>query len=140
MADERRTRKPKAAQPEAPHPLEWVIGGISGLLIIALLGYLGYRAMSADGRPPDFAATVESVERAGDVFHVSIAVTNPGDETVAGLVVQATLDSAGEMIETGEIEFDYLPAGSTRRGAFVFKNDPARAGELRLFVLGYTDP
>lgn len=140
MSGGQRTKKPRSSQGEAPHPLEWVIGGISGILILVMVVYLGYRALAADGRPPNFTATVENIERVDALFHVDVAVTNLGDETAAGLIVQAVLAEDGAVIETGEIQFDYLAAGSTRRGAFVFRNDPARIGALRLFVLGYTEP
>lgn len=121
-----------------PHPIEWVAGAISAALVLAVLGYLCFRSLSGDGRPPDFVARVVSVEPAGDLFHVTVSVANTGDETAAGVIVEAALDGeAGD--ERGEIEFDYVPAGSTRRGSFVFRHDPARGG-LRLSVLGYTNP
>jgi len=140
MADERRTEKPKTPHKEAPHPLEWVIGALSGIMVAALVAYLGYRAISTDRRPPVFDLAVEEIESVGGAFHIAISATNNGDETAADLVVSATLTDGEQLIETGEIQFDYLPAGSTRRGAFVFRNDPARTGQLRLSVLGYSEP
>ena len=139
MAAKPKTGKPTVVQARAPHPVEWLIGGISAALVVALLGYLAYRGLATDGRPPEFAVAVEKIDRLGERFHVSVAVSNSGGATAAGVIVRATLGEQGELIETGEIEFDYLPAGSTRRGAFVFANDPA-SRELELSVLGYTDP
>lgn len=140
MADQRRTKKPRAPRDEAPHPAEWVIGGISAVLILMLVFYLGYHATTTQGRAPDFVATVGKLGKAGELFHVDVTVTNAGGETAAGVVLQATLEAEGETVETVQIQFDYLPAGSTRRGAFMFRNDPSRADDLRLEVLGYTDP
>lgn len=139
MAAKTETRKPTAVQARTPHPVEWLIGGISAVLVVALLSYLAYLGMAADDRPPEFAVTVEEIEKVGERFHINVAVTNPGDSTAAGVIVRARLGERGELVETGEIEFDYLPAGSTRRGAFVFTNDPV-SRDLELSVLGYTEP
>ena len=79
------------------------------------------------------------MQPAGGLFHVTVAVTNSGDETAAGVLLEAEIGEGGGA-EQGEIQFDYLPAGSTRRGTFVFSSDPSAAGELRLSVRGYTDP
>ena len=68
MADERRTEKPKTPHKEAPHPLEWVIGALSGIMVAALVAYLGYRAISTDRRPPVFDLAVEEIESVGGAF------------------------------------------------------------------------
>jgi uncharacterized protein (TIGR02588 family) len=140
MAARQTSGKPKATPARGPHPAEWVIGGISAILVITLVAYLAYRGSTADGRPPEFSVNVETIERVGQRFHINVSVTNPGDATAAGVIVRASLGEAGEVIETGEIEFDYLPAGSMRRGAFVFARDPAAPRELELSIMGYTDP
>lgn len=134
------TAKHDQQEKDDPHPIEWVIGAISTVLVLSVLGYLCFRGLAGDSRPPEFAAKVESVELAGDFFHVTVSIANTGDETAAGVILEAALGAEGEAgRERGEIAFDYLPAGSKRRGSFVFRNDPSR-GELRLSVLGYTEP
>jgi uncharacterized protein (TIGR02588 family) len=134
------TGRPAGGSRETPHPLEWVVGAISLVLVLSLLAYLGFRGLSDNGRPPQFVTRVEAIEPVGDLFHVIVAVTNPGSKTAAGVIVEADLGADGEASESVEIEFDYLPAGSTRHGTFVFARDPSRDGELRLSVLGYTAP
>ncbi len=140
MAAKQTSGKAKATSTKGPHPAEWVIGGISAILVITLVAYLAYRGLTADGRAPEFAVSVGAIERVGQRFHVKVSVNNPGDATAAGVIVRASLGEDGDVIETGEIEFDYLPAGSTRRGAFVFAQDPAAPRELELSIMGYTEP
>lgn len=140
MAAKRTTTKAKSAQDRGPHPAEWLIGGVAAVVVVVLLGYLTYLGVANGGRAPEFVLSVEKVDRVGEGFHVNVAVTNAGQATAAAVVVRATLGEEEVVIETGEIEFDYLPAGSTRRGAFVVSNDPAPPRELVLSVIGYTDP
>lgn len=138
MATAARSKKPVSSQRDGAHPLEWLIGAVSGALIMALVFYLGYRGIAANGQPPQFAATVESIRRAGNDFHVRIAVTNSGGKTAADVRIQGVLAAPGG--EMHEIVFDYLPAGSTRNGTLVFRNDPAEGNGLQLSVLAYGDP
>ena len=67
-----------------PHPIEWVAGAISAVLVLAVLGYLCFRSLSGDGQPPDFVVRVVSVEPAGELFHVTVSVANTGDERGKG--------------------------------------------------------
>lgn len=129
----------KRDRPEG-HPLEWAVGAVSAALILAVVAYLGYRGIFESGRPPDIASRVESIEAVGGVFRVAVSVTNRGGEAAAGVVVSGELDpDQGEAVERGEIAFDYIAAGSTRRGSFLFAQDP-EGGDLRISVRGYTEP
>lgn len=120
------------------HPVEWAIGALSGVLVVALLAYLAWWAVAAGDAPPRFRTTVERIAAVGGGFHALVAVANAGDETAADVGVEGVL-SAGGGEETAEFRIDYLPAGSTRRGTLVFTRDP-RQGELRISITGYSEP
>ncbi len=129
----------KRDRPEV-HPLEWAIGAVSAALILVVVAYLGYRGIFDSGRPADIATRVESIAAVSGVFRADVSVTNRGGEAAAGVVVSGELDHGeGDSSERSEISFDYIAAGSTRRGSFMFRQDPAR-GDLRISVLAYTEP
>lgn len=121
------------------HPVEWAVGAISALLIMALLAYLGYRAVTVDSSPPRFRMEVESVSQIDGKFQALVAVTNEGGSAAADMEVSGTLAGAGEDEETGTFRVDYLPQGSTRRGTLLFTRDPS-AGRLNLSIHGYSEP
>ncbi|TKT69714.1 hypothetical protein [Aquamicrobium sp. LC103] len=120
--------------------VEWIIGVASGVLVCSGLVYFGYKAISSDGRPPSFTATMESVENIDGDFHVTVLLRNHGDETAADVVVRGTLDPGPGGVEEREIQFTYVPAGSSRRGALLFSTDPATAARFEFEVVGYTEP
>ena len=120
------------------HPVEWVVGALSGLLVVALFAYLAWSAFANGDGPPRFRTAVERVTHGTDGFHALVAVANDGGQTAADVAVAGTL-SAGGGEETGGFRIDYLPAGSTRRGTLVFRSDP-RQGGVRIAITGYSEP
>lgn len=121
------------------HPVEWVLGAISALAILGLLGFLLYQALFVSSDPPRFAYEIGRTARVGDAFRVPVTVTNQGSETAEAVRMSGVLERNGATVETAEIEFDYIPRNSTRRGAFFFNSDPGTA-QLRVRALGYSDP
>lgn len=135
------TRKKSGGSPEAgtrAHRAEWVIGIASGLLVATMLVYLVALALSRDGGSPSFSVQVEDTRQVGAHTHVTFVLSNDGERTGAEVLVRATL-SDGRDEETREMTFDYVPARSQRRGAFIY-DEPVAADRLRLSVLGYRDP
>lgn len=61
------------------------------------------------------------------------STTTAADVTVRGEII------SGDVVEETEVTFDYVAAESKSSGAFLFSSDPEEH-ELRIRVLGYTDP
>lgn len=120
--------------------LEWSVFAVGLALLLAIVGYLGYRAIS-DGRDPA-ALHVEvgapwSPEDAPAVHVVSVTVRNDGGQSAAEVDVEVILP--GDPPERSELTFDHVPHGSSRSGALTFERRP-EPGQLRVRVLGYLEP
>lgn len=127
----------------ATHPrdggrgVEWVVGIASGALVSAMILYLAYEALFMDGQPPAFAIVMEGSERHDDGFHVTVAVTNTGDETASNVEIAGLQENVGDADTS--LEFDYVPGRSMRRGTFVFQADPA-TNPVRFTVRRHVEP
>lgn len=119
--------------------LAWISSGLGLLLFLGSVGVLGYEGVTRGDSPPAITAVVEEVIPAGPRWLAHIRVGNDGGTTGAKVQVEGTLMAGVETLETSVAEFDYVPAGSHQKGGLFFDRDP-RAHELRLRVLGYTEP
>lgn len=103
--------------------------GALGLgLVLLIIGYLTFEALSPQ-LPPDILVRQEAVTRTNQGFLVQIRATNVGDQAAASVVVEAILqtpDAApdAEPVESGEVTFNFVPAGSSRRAGIVFTRNP----------------
>lgn len=122
-----------------PNAIEWVVGALCALLVVAMIGFVLYQGVvEATPRP---AITVErgDVGPAGDGFRVGFRALNSGGQTAAGVTVEGVLLRDGRQIEASEVQLDYVPARSERRGALLFTVDP-RTHQLELRAKGYRQP
>ena len=140
-ADAKTGQKPRSeAKPRnEPHRLEWAVGGVSALTVLAMIGFLLYFALTGNGTKPSFAFEVQSVEAVDDMFNVSFSVKNHGDATAASVTVRGSLTLGDGSTESSEVTFGYLPANAELTGGLLFDNDPRRY-RLKLKALGYEDP
>lgn len=116
-----------------PHPVEWIIGAASALGLVALIGYLAITALSETDGPPIFETVVDEVLAADGAWHVRVTLRNAGDKTAADVTLKGTASDG----EESDVTFDYVPAGSTRKGALLFDAEPSG---LELSVRSYTAP
>lgn len=115
--------------------VEWLVGLASAAIVAAMLAYLGYQAVVDTGGTPAIELSIGEPRAVGGSDHVDVTVRNTDASTAAGVTIRAT-DSAGRASKS--IEFDYVPAGSSRQGTFVLeRGDAARAA---FTVDGYSDP
>lgn len=131
MSEEPQTGKPPVNR--TPHPAEWIVGAASALGVLALVAYLAVTAMTEADGPPVFEIAVDDVLTGPSGWHVQVTLRNSGDKTAADVVLRGEGDAG----EASELTFDYVPAGSTRRGALLFAREPEG---LELSVRSYTDP
>ncbi len=119
-------------------PLEWVVAGLSALVVLGAAGFLVREAFGPSS-PPRITIEADSVVRAGQGYLVEFRVRNGGRTTAAGLVVEGKLDGGTGPAETGEVTIDYVPAGGTRSAGLFFTRDP-REGRLEIRPKGYDRP
>lgn len=126
-------------RPSSPQAFEWVVGGLSGLLVVAMIGFILYDAISGSTRRPDITVEAGQVVAAGGGFRVDFRALNRGDVTAAHVEIEGHLKRGGQTVETSVTEFDYLPPHSGRSGGLFFRNDP-RQYHLQLGAKGYSEP
>lgn len=119
---------------------EWVSFAIAATIIASIIGLVAYVWATGDTQPPVLETEITPEARqAGGQFYVPFSVTNTGGGTAESVQVIAELRVNGEVIETGEQQFDFLSGGEKAEGAFVFQRDPAQ-GDLSLRVASYSLP
>ena len=133
-------RGKKAQARQGPHPVEWVIGGVSAALVLLMIGFVLYGALTAQTTQAEFEIAIERVDEtdAGN-YRVAFRTVNRADSTAAGVEITGELSVGDQTMETHSVTLDYVPAHSSRSGTLLFENDP-REAELHLMVVGHRDP
>ena len=119
--------------------LEWLFALLGAGLVFGTASFILYEGFTRGSSPPDIRVTVESVARLNESSRVVLRAVNRGDSTAADVKVEATLVRGGNVVETTELTFQYLPPNSERKGGVFFENDP-RTGELKVRAKGYELP
>jgi uncharacterized protein (TIGR02588 family) len=124
---------------ESTSPLEWVIAGLSGLLLAATLAYMVIFAFSEQETPPAVTLSVATVTTTPGGYLVVFRADNAGGAAAAGLQVSGELREGGAVVETSQATIDYLPQRSERRGGLFFTRNPEDLA-LSLRAEGYSEP
>lgn len=133
------TDAPGDPRKDSPPFWEWVAASVGLLLVVASLGYLTYDAVAATPDAPAPAIEVIAVKQQDSRYLVRVRVHNRARATAEGLRITGLLKRNGEVVESTEAEFRYLPGRSWREGGLFFSRDPA-AFELELGPKGYQKP
>lgn len=121
--------------------LEWLAFAMGVVSVSWVLGYLVYREIFEQRRPPRIVVTAGAAEAQGREFVVPLEVVNHGTQSAESVRIAVVLRSAeGTAMEQTDAEIAYLPGGSTRHAAVVFDMDPAKASSLEARTLGYEIP
>ena len=125
-------RAPKP--PPQPSVLEWTVGVLGLVIVLAAIAVLAWQGLKGGDAPPEIEVRPTAVARSGDGWRLDIEVSNAGESTAQDVVVEGRLGD-----ETSEVTLDYLPGDGRRAASLVFttRPDPA-AVELR--VRGWVDP
>lgn len=120
--------------------LEWLVFAASLLLVLSTLGYLVYDTATIKNAPPNIAFVLGKPQLQLNHFTVPVAVTNEGDETAEGVLIEVVLQKNGKEQESAEFEIAFLPRHSTREGWVTFETDPRTVDEMSARVLGFEKP
>ena len=117
---------------------EWTTLAASCVVLLTVVGVIVAQMFGA-AAPPDPVAEIRLPYRVGvGSFHVTVEVSNGGDQTAANVQVAATLEMDGETT-TAEQTVDFLAGDATQDLVFVFDDDPA-GGTLTVSVSSYSLP
>ena len=122
-----------------PHWIEWLTGAVSALLVAAMIGWVGWQAMTRTASPPDLFIAIAATGKAAAGYRVAFDIRNAGTTTAAAVTVVGTLADGRTVIEEAQVTFDYVAAESTASGALLFARDPANH-RLDIRPVGYTAP
>lgn len=124
----------KGGKTPAANALEWGLGALSALVVLAITGYLVREGLSETEEP---VISVEAGDAADGVLPVT--VRNDGGRTATSVAISLTVGGNGIPVEERYIVIDYVPGHSEAVGAFVLPEaDPGL--EPRVTVEGYVLP
>jgi uncharacterized protein (TIGR02588 family) len=121
----------RKAGPPPPARLEWAMGGLGALLVLAALTVIVIEAFGAR-EPARLEARLTETRPAGARWLAEVEVRNLGGETAASVEVEGRLGD-----QTAQATVDYVPAHGQERVTLVFPADP-RAAEVS--VSGWSRP
>lgn len=121
--------------------LEWVVFGISLVLVIATLGYLVYDGATFSETPPNVELELGKAQaQALDRFIIPVTAINRGETTAEGVQIEVTLNNGGKEQENAQFEIAFLPRHSKREGWVMFTTDPRTVEQIEARVLGLEKP
>lgn len=119
--------------------LEWVVAGISCLLLITVLAYLTVVGIAGDQGTPEIVVEPVAVSATGGGFVVEFSASNRSRESVSAVEIGGELRNGDAVVEEASATLDYIPQHSKRRGALIFRNDPNHY-QMHLMARGYAEP
>ncbi|PSB48247.1 TIGR02588 family protein [filamentous cyanobacterium Phorm 6] len=127
-------------QPQKRSLAEWVTFAIACSILATLVGLVVYSWLTKKQEPPIISVTRnEAIREEKGQFYVPFAVANTGGETAESVQIIGELRVKGEVVESGDLQIDFLSSGETEEGAFIFSRDP-RQGELIVRSSSYLLP
>lgn len=119
---------------------EWISFSVALCIVSVIAALIVYVWVSDRDRPAvlDLQQT-EPIRETDGKFYIPFELANSGGETVESVQVIAELQMSGEVVESGDLQFDFLSQGEKESGVFIFKRNP-REGQLVLRVSSYKIP
>ncbi|HEY9618048.1 MAG TPA: TIGR02588 family protein [Microcoleaceae cyanobacterium] len=119
---------------------EWVSFSVSLFIVGMIAALVVYSWANDRDRPAALEIQrTEPVRETNGQFYVPFELVNSGSETVESVQVIAELKIAGKIVETGDLQFDFLSQGEEESGVFMFNHNP-QEGQLILRVSSYKIP
>ena len=133
------TTKQGPSETEEPTWLEWATGTISAMLVLGMISWVAWQAMTEEEQEPKFAIVVTDKSAVEGGYRVTFDVSNTATKTASAVVVRGEILDGSNPVESADVTFDYVPAGSKSSGAVLFSQDPGTRS-LKIRAIGYTDP
>jgi uncharacterized protein (TIGR02588 family) len=131
------TRRSQPADEDTP-VLEWIAGAIGFALFAAAMAIMVVNSFRPV-EPPVVSIRAEAPVKVAGGFRVEFEVANSGDETAAGVVIEARLRSGGAVVEQHDVTLDFLAPRSMARAGVFLERDPAGL-DLTIRASGYQHP
>jgi uncharacterized protein (TIGR02588 family) len=125
-------RRKKRGPAPAPALLEWGMGALGAVIVLAALAVILSEAFGPR-EPAELHASLRSARPVAAGWLAEVEVANTGDETAAAVEVEGRLGD-----RTASATLDYVPAHGVETVVLSFDADPR--GAVELGVPGWTEP
>ena len=120
--------------------LEWVASAIGLLLILSVLGFIGWQALNDPSSSPAIIVEAKDVSLVPGGYRVIFHAQNTGGIAAVQVRIEGTLSAGNNQdSQTSSVILDYIPGHSSREGGLFFTQDP-QAGNLALRASGFANP
>ncbi|MBD1397766.1 hypothetical protein H9Q13_11375 [Pontibacter sp. JH31] len=140
MTEEKGAYKAKGSGDDDKNALEWIVFGVSLMMVLCILGYLSYQTYTEKPATPDLVVQYFHDPSAHAPQRYRVVVLNQGGETAEEVQIELSLEKGGEQLEKAELSIAYAPKESKREGWVNFKESPAEADTLMARVVSYKRP
>jgi uncharacterized protein (TIGR02588 family) len=120
--------------------LEWTVFALSLLLVLGILAYWTYQAVTQKPGKPDLYIISIPDPSEHNPYRYHLSVHNAGGETAENVRVELSMQKDGQEVEKGELQVAFLPKEGRREGWISFSSDPARADTVIARVVSYEKP
>ena len=120
--------------------LEWAVFGLSFLLVLAILGYLAFRAAKHVNSPPDLSVEHTLQPGHNNENRYRIKVYNKGGQTAENVKIEVTLKNAQRKEQKANLDLPFSPVNSEREGWVVFEGIPMSADSVSAKIVSYKKP
>lgn len=122
---------------EPVRTVEFVVGVVSGVLLVAVLGFLGYQAVAVRDGPPALRTHMAPVGDADQPPYVfQVQVRNTGGQTAQAVQITGQLTRDDRQVEQASATVRYIPPNSHRAVSLLFETDPKTAA-ISVKAAGY---
>jgi uncharacterized protein (TIGR02588 family) len=117
--------------------LEWAVFSIGLALVVSVLAYLTYDALTLGDTPPTMEVQVGQAVQQLEQVLVPITVTNRGEQPAEGVLVEVVRKADQQH---AQFEIAFLPRGATGEGWAAFEASADTPGEYSARVIGFERP
>lgn len=101
--------------------LEWLVFGISIVLVTGIIGYLMYLEIMPSSKDFDYEVGFKEPQKINGRYLVPVNIKNKSNQSVQDVALEISSGS-----ETADLHLDYLPRHSHRDATVFFKENPSR--------------
>ncbi len=111
--------------------LEWLVFGISVVLVTGMVGYLLYLEFTPSSKDFDYEIGFKEAQNLNGRYLVPVNIKNKSNQSVQDVALEITSGA-----ETADLQLDYLPRHSHRDATVFFKGKPEHVeGHINSFNL-----
>lgn len=119
---------------------EWTVFGLSLVLVLAILGYLGYKVYHHSETPPEIVAQVWPAPSSYTPNRYQVQVENKGGSSAEEVRVEVSIRRGGQELEKAELQIAFVPQESKREGWVVFEQAASQSDSVVARIISFEKP